>query len=254
MALSGSIQVTDQDVRNTSLNKGGERLGQVAATSDGRSYVYSANQSTTTTLLPGKLTQGPATIANHLNRTGVTAAAGTQSVTYAVGNTATTLNQYQDGYLVVIAGTGAGQALLISGNTAVNGNGSPQVNLKDAIITATAVADSKFSLYQNNYGNSVIYAHAAPTVTVPAGVPNVTVPVATTANPLSFFWAQVGGTCSVLADAATWVGQDDGLIPSTLTDGAVGIQATATIQPTIGYSLGLNVSTSYVPVFLTIGA
>lgn len=254
MALAGALQISDQDVRTTSLNKGGERLGQLATTSDGRSYVYAANKSTTTTLLPGKLTQGPAVVANHLNQTGVTATAGTNTVTYAVGATAVTTNQYQDGYLVVIAGTGAGQALLIAGNTSANSSGSPTINLKDAIITATAVSDSKFSLYQNVYGNSLIYAHAAPTVTDPTGIPNVTVPVATTANPYSYFWSQIGGTCSALADAATWVGQDDGIIPSTLTDGAVGIQATATIQPTIGYALDLLVSTKYLPVFLTIGA
>lgn len=254
MALSAAQQISDQDVRTTSIKKGAERFGQLTQTSDGRQFVYCANQSTSVALSPGKLTQGPATVANHLNRTGVTATAGTNVVTFAVGATAVTANQYQDGYLVVIAGTGAGQALLISGNTSAGSSGSPTVSLKDAIITATSVTDSKFSLYQNNYSNSVIYAHATPTVTVPAGVPAISVAAATTTNPYNCYWAQIGGTCSVLADGATWVGQDDGIIPSTLTDGAVGIQATATIQPTIGYALGLLVSTSYVPVFLTIGA
>jgi hypothetical protein len=253
MALASSIQITDQDIRTTSLNKGGEKLGQLANTSDGRQYVYSANQSTTLTLAPGKNTQGPTSIANHINQTGTVNAIGTSSITFTLGATATTAGQYTDGYFVVNKNTGAGQALLISGNTVTAGSVAVTVTLKDSLIAATDTT-SKFSLYQNNYAKTILYAHAAPTVTVPTGIPNVTVPVATTASPFSYFWNQIGGECSVLADAATWVGQFDGIIASTLTDGAVGIQAAATVQPTIGYALDLLVSTEYRPVFLTVGA
>lgn len=253
MALSAAIQITDQDVRSTATSQGGAKLGQAAQTTDGKSYVYTANTSTSLALAAGKLTQGAVGTANHLNRTGVTYVAGTNQVTFAVGATAVTADQYKGGYLVVNKGTGAGQALLISGNTSAASSGSPVINLKDAIITATAVADSKFSLYPNPFSAALLYAHAAPNTSIPTGVPAVSVAAATTALPSTYFWSQVGGECSVLADAATWVGTFDGVIASTLTDGAVGIQATATIQPTIGYSLDTLVSTEYRPVMLTIG-
>lgn len=250
--FSAQLQLTDQDVRTTATAQGGANLGQMVKTSDGKTYAYAANTSTSTTLIAGKLTQGAVGTANHLNRTGVTTIAGQSTVTFAVGATLVSSNQYAQGYFVVNKGTGAGQALEIAGNTSAISSGSPTINLEDAIITATLAADSKFSLYPNVYSACVIYAHAAPNTSIPAGVPNVTVPVATaTTAPSTYFWSQVGGECSVLADAATWVGTFDGVIASTLTDGAVGIQATGTIQPTLGYSLDTLVSTEYRPVMLT---
>lgn len=252
MSLSSPMQLSDQDVRTTSTTPGGAVLGQEMPTSDGKTFVYAANTSTSLTLVAGKLTQGAVGTANHLNRTGVTTVAGQQQVTFAVGATLVSSNQYLQGYLVVNKGTGAGQALLIAGNTSAVSSGSPTINLEDDIITATAVADSKFSLYPNVYSACLLYAHASPNTSIPTGVPNVTVPVATaTTAPSTYYWSQVGGECSVLADAATWVGTFDGIIASTLTDGAVGIQATATIQPTLGYSLDTLVSTEYRPVMLT---
>lgn len=252
MSFGAAIHVTDQDVRTTATSQGGEALGQMAVTSDGKTYTYAANTSTSLTLIAGKLTQGAVGTTNHLNRTGVTTTAGQQQVTFAVGATLVSSNQYAQGYLVVNKGTGAGQALLIAGNTSAASSGSPTINLSDAVITATAVADSKFSLYPNPYSACLIYAHASPNTSIPTGVPNITVPVATaTTAPSTYYWSQVGGECSVLADAATWVGTFDGVIASTLTDGAVGIQAAATIQPSLGYSLDTLVSTEYRPVMLT---
>lgn len=252
MSLASQLVITDQDVRTTATTQGGAVLGQEALTSDGKAFAYAANTSTSLTLVAGLLTQGAVATANHVNRTGVTTVAGQQQVTFAVGATAVTSNQYAQGYLVVNKGTGAGQALLIAGNTSANSSGSPTVNLEDDVITATSVTDSKFSLYPNVYSACLLYAHAAPNTGIPTGVPNVTVPVATaTTAPSTYYWSQVSGECSVLADAATWLGTFDGLIPSTLTDGAVGIQATATVQPTIGYSLATLVSTEYRPVMLT---
>lgn len=254
MGLSTSVQISDQDVRTTQTSLIGLRLGQLGTSTDGKQYVLSANTSTSLTLIAGKMTQGAAPVANHINRTGVTYTAGTSVVSFAVGATLVSVDQYKQGYLVVNKGTGAGQHLLINGNTAAASSGSPTVSLKDPIITATLASDSKFSLYPNIYSACLIYAHASPNVTIPTGVPVITVPAATTALPNTYFWNQVGGQAAVLADAATWIGSFDGVIPSTLTDGAIGIQATATVQPSIGYTLDLAVSTEYHPTFLTIGA
>lgn len=251
MSIAAALHITDQDVRTTSITQGGATLGQQAMTSDGKTYCYAANTSTSLALSAGKLTQGALETANHINRTGVTTVAGQSQVTFAVGATPVSSNQYAQGYLVVNKGTGAGQALLISGNTSAVSSGSPTINLSDAVITATAVADSKFSLYPNPFSACLIYAHASPNAQVPTGVAPISVAAASTANPSNYYWSQVGGECSVLADAATWVAAFDGVIASTLTDGAVGIQASATIQPTLGYALDLLVSTEYRPVMLT---
>lgn len=251
MSIAAPQTVTDQDVRSTSTSQGGATLGQIVKSSDGKTYAYAANTSTSLALAAGKLTQGALESANHINRTGVTTVAGQQQVTFAVGATLVSSNQYQQGYLVVNKGTGAGQALLIAGNTSAASSGSPTVNLADAVITATLASDSKFSLQPNPYSANLIYAHAAPNATIPTGVPQISVAAASTALPSNYYWSQVGGYCAVLADTATWVAAFDGVIASTLTDGAVGIQATATVQPTLGYSLDLLVSTEYKPVMLT---
>jgi hypothetical protein len=248
--ITGPVTVTDQDIRTTYVSRGSALLGQKAQTSDGKTFNYSANTSTSLALTPGKLTQGAVASGNHLNRTGVVYAAGTSQVVFTIGNTAITTDQYTQGYFVVNKVTGAGQTLQITSHNTPAGNGSVTVNLMDYIITATDTT-SKFSLYPNITAACLLYAHASPNTSIPTGVPAISVPAATTANPSTYFWAQTGGVCAVLADAATWVGTFDGVIASTLTDGAVGIQAAATIQPTLGYALDTLVSTEFRPVMFT---
>jgi hypothetical protein len=246
MALSASMQITDQDARTPSTTKGSQRYGQTAATSDGRLFAYTANGSASLALAPGKLAQGAVSTANHINRTGVTATVGQQTVTFAVGATAVTANQYQDGYLVVNAGTGAGQALLISGNTSASSSGSPTVNLKDAFTTATAVADSKFILHPNIWSAALIAASASATSVLPVGVPMVSIPAS------NYGWFQIGGSAAVLANGTPALGS--GVIPSATTDGAVDVELAASVTARVGIMMVTAVSTEYRPVFLTIGA
>lgn len=239
-----SQYVSDQDVRSTSSTQGGQYLGELRTTSDGRAFRYGINGTGSgTALAAGKLNQVATPSANHLNRTGVTYAAGSQQVTFAVGGTAVTSNQYAQGYFVVNAGTGAGQALLIAGNTSAVSSGSPTVNLADAIITATLVTDSKFSLHPHPYSACIIQA-----ATLGAGSAGVNaISIADT----YFGWFQVTGPCSVLSDAgAAAIGA-----PITYSDdtaGAVGPYETDAVGAVLGYALVLGVSTEYRPVFLQI--
>lgn len=242
MSLAANMQLTDQDVRSISSSQGGESLGQLARTADGRTFAYGLAGASN--LSPGKLHQGALSVANHTNRTGVTAAAGANTVTFAVGATAVTSNQYAQGYLVVNAGTGAGQALLISGNTSANSSGSPTVNLADAVITATSVSDSKFSLVPHPYSACILMDHTASTAIFPTGVPAVAITAA------YYGWFQVGGVASVLANGTPAVGGS--VIPSATTDGAVDVDAAASVQPKVGYMLITAVSTEYRQVYLTI--
>lgn len=245
MPLGARIQLVDQDIRSTSTSKGGELLGQVASTPDGRLYAYGFNNTgSSTALAPGKLCSGAVVTANHVNRTGTTQSAGDQSVTFAVGATAVTADQYAGGYLVVNAGTGAGQALLIKGNTKAASSGSPTVFLADAIITATAVADSKFSLVPNLYSAALLFASASATALVAAGVPNVSIP------DQSYGWLQIAGVASVLANGTPAVGSS--VIPSATTDGAVDVDGASSVQPKVGVMTQTAVSTEYRPCFLTI--
>lgn len=250
MALAGRIQITDQDVRSTSANKGAEKFGQIAATADGRTWAYGANQSTSLTLAPGKLMSGALSVSNHTNRTGTTQKVGDNVVTYTIGNTAITSRQYEDGYLVVNAGTGAGQALLIYGHNTPAGNGSVTVNLKDSIITATSVTDSKYSLVPHPYSAIVISPSASATAIFPVGVPTISIPAATSTQPFSCGWFQVGGPASVLANGTPAVG--GAVIPSATTDGAVDVDGASSVQPKVGYMLITAVSTEYRQVWLTI--
>lgn len=245
MSLQAQMTITDQDVRTTSTTQGGAFLGQQMQTPDGRTYRYGLNGTGSgTAIAPGKLMQGALSVANHQNRTGVTAVAGASTVTFAVGATAVTANQYYQGYLVVNAGTGAGQALLISGNTSANSSGSPTVNLYDEIITATAASDSKFSLMPHPYSAVILSVHGSATAIYATGVPAISVPDA------SYAWLQTAGPCSVLANGTIAVAA--GLIPSATTDGAVDAEGTSSVQPRVGYMLIASVTTEYRSAFLTI--
>lgn len=244
MALAGMLQISDQDVRSTVTTQGGVYLGQLAGTADGRTWRYGKNGTGGgTALIPGNLQQVATAVANHVNRTGVTYAAGTGVVTFAVGATAVTADQYRGGYLVVNAGTGAGQSLLIRGNTKAGSAGSPTVYLKDTIITATLVSDSKFSLHPHPYSACII--NASTLGAGAAGVPIVSIPDG------SLGWFQTGGVASVLSDAgAAAIGA-----PITYSDdtaGAVGPAETDAAGAALGYALILGVSAEYRPVFLTI--
>lgn len=246
MALSARIQITDQDVRTVATVKGAERFGQIASTPDGRTFAYGLNGTGSgTALAPGKLNQGALSVPNHVNRTGVTYAAGVQQFVFSVGATVLNANQYLDGYFYVNAGTGAGQALLINNHTtATSGGGSITVNTKDQLYTATAVSDSKFSLQPNPFSAAVIMAHGSSTAIFPVGVNLISIPDA------NYGWFQVGGPCSVLANGTPAVGGS--VIPSASTDGAVDVDLAASVQPKVGYTLITAVSTEYRLVYLTI--
>lgn len=251
--LAGILQISDQDTRTTSTSLGGEYIGQTARTADGRTFMYGQNGSTSTALSPGKLAQFDSTAikSNHVNRTGVTATAGQLSVTFAVGATAVTADQYRGGYLNVNAGTGAGQQLLIRGNTKAASSGSPTIYLKDAVITATSVSDSKFSLVPHQYSAALIADHTAPTAVVPLGVPVVSIAASAAAFPGGTNgWFQVGGPAAVLANGTPAAG--GAVIPSATTDGAVDVDGASSVQPKVGYMVQTAVSTEYRTVYLTV--
>lgn len=246
MALSASMQIADQDVRTVASSKGAASYGQTAQTSDGRQFTYGLNGTGSgTALSPGKLTQGAFAVANHVNQTGVTLAAGSQQVTYTIGGTALTTNQYFQGYFQVNTGTGAGQNLEIASHgTSAAGSTAVTFNLKDATYVATLAADSKFSLQPNAYSKTVISDHTANTANLLTGVPNVSIPDA------NYGWFQIGGPAAVLINGTPGVGVP--VVAGATTDGSVDVDTAALFQQIVGYMMVVGVSTTYKPVFLQI--
>lgn len=247
MSLSATIQLTDQDVRSTAAAQGGEKLGQLGSTPDGRTFAYGYNGTGSgTAIAAGKVTQGALSTANHVNATGVTTVAGQNSVSYTLGATAAATDLYRDGYFYVNAGTGTGQLLAVEGNTNATSTNSYAVTvyLRDAIITATAAASSKFSLQPNPFGGVKITDHTASTAVFATGVAQVSV------ADTYYGWFQVGGPASVLANGTPAVGGS--VIISATTDGAVDVDGAASVAPKVGYTLVTAVSTEYRAVYLTI--
>lgn len=242
MSLS-NYNLSSQDVRSTSTKRGGERFGQIEMTTDGRTYAYGFNNTGSgTALAPGKLMQGAVGTANHINQTGVAYAIGVNSLTYTIGATAVTANQYQDGYFFVNDGTTT-QTLLINNHNTPASAGKITVNLKDALAVATTTS-SKFSLQPNMWSAALLMAHGSSTSVLPAGVPNVSVP------DQAFAWFQVGGPCATLINGTPGLGVQ--VIPSATTDGAVDVYTNSSTQESVGFMMETGVSTKYNTVSLTI--
>lgn len=119
--------------------------GSRFVSSDGREFILVLGGAANIT--QGLLVQSPANIANHANLATTTAAIGATSITVTLGGTAATLNQYQGGFAVINAGTGAGQTLRIASHPAqTSTSGTVVLTLEDALTVATLSSDTKTSL------------------------------------------------------------------------------------------------------------
>jgi hypothetical protein len=191
-------------------------------------------------LVPGKLQQAPAQIANHQNLTTATAAIGATSVTVTLGNTAATANQYAGGWIVITAGTGASYRYLISSHPAANALATLVLTLSDAIVVATAVADSKSDLQANPFSGVILN---------PATASSAPVGAAVTAITAAFYgWVQTRGVAALLADGAITVGT--ALVASNGTAGAV--EPAAGVQAPVGTSLTDIDTTQYGSVYMAL--
>lgn len=244
MSLAAAMQITDQDVYTQTSVKGAELVGQLAQTSDGRTFRY-ANAGGT--LVAGRITEALAITANYANRALTTSAAANQNqVTIVLGTTATA-DQFAGMYLVVNDNTGQGQgSYVITGNTAATAGNSNTtvVNLKgnlNVAISATATA-TDVTIIPNTY--SSVIEHTAVITLVTAGAPVIAV---TSGN---WHWEQTGGMASILSDGV--ITKNAQGIPSDATAGAVEIRVDATIIQPVGYAPEATVTTDYTPFVLTL--
>ncbi len=129
-------------------------VGTKFDSADGREFVLVQNGGTA--LVAGNLIQGPAkigTTSDHQNLATSTAAIGATTVSVTLAGTLATANQYQGGYVVFNAGTGAGQTLKIKSHLAAASSAVLVLNLEDAIVVATLASDTKSCLVLNPYGS-----------------------------------------------------------------------------------------------------
>jgi hypothetical protein len=234
MGLGTRKTVIEQDWNQISTVQN-ERLGQTAFMEDGREFRYGLAGAAD--LAAGKLAQNPALTANHQNIAVATAAAvGDSKIQVTLGATATTADQYRDGYLIGYDASGTGQTLRIKGNPVIALSGTGYLRLSDPVITAITTS-GKVSLAKHPYGGAIIWASGA-TTGVAVGVPNVTI---TAAN---YGWFQVQGIAAVLTNGTPAAGS--GVIGSATTDGAVDIEAAASVTHRLGQVYGVSgVSTKY---------
>lgn len=199
---------------------------------DGREFVLIQNAGTA--LVSGVLVQGPVTIGStHTGLTLSTAAIGATTISVTLGGTLATANQYQGGYLVISAGTGAGQTLKIKSHPAGTSSAVVVFTLEDALSVATLTSDSKGSLVLNPFGapngtnvatnGCVISPTTATGPTV--GVTLYPIPASSSTVP-SYGLIQTRGPVACLNDANTAIGLD--VMPSSGTAGAVVTYVVAT--------------------------
>lgn len=187
---------------------------------DERTFRYARNTGSGT-LGAGQLAAISAEAANHVSVAWASGGAvGSNKVTVTLGATAATENQYQDGWLVGIDGTGSNQLRRIKSHPAADSAATLELTLYDTIETAFATND-EISLIKNTYADLI--THTGNDV-LAVGVPACNVAAGNTNT--QYFWLQTAGPAVVQGDASTFV-QGDIVVPadSTSDDGQVTILA-----------------------------
>ena len=214
-------------------------LGSKMRFADGREFVYV--KAGATALVPGKLQQGAAVVANHQNIAVASAASvGDKTITVTLGATAATANQYAGGTIVINDVDGQGNIYTIKSHPAADASASLVLTLdgNDAVRVALTTS-SQACLFPNLY-NGVIVNPTTPT--------NRPVGVAVKAITASYYgWIQTKGVSTCLNDGGTAVGL--GLAPSQAVAGAMKTMAATLHQ--VGSALQAGVDTEYPTVYLS---
>jgi len=178
-------------------------LGTRATLNDGRVFYY-GQHTLSTTFGRGTLLTQPAVVANHQNRT-VTATAGQNTATVALGATAVTAEQYVDGYLFIDSGTlGVGQARRVKSHPTSAGSTTDTYTLYEN-WEATATGTVTGSLQKNLYADLVTHPGNA----ILAGCPVGIIPANVGAGNVTtqYFWVQTQGWAAVSVEGSVTAGQ-----------------------------------------------
>lgn len=239
--LKANISVSPQDLFTSSTTQGTD-LGALGTTGDGRYFRYALVGATT--LVPGKVYQGPAQDATNQTPAGglaVTAAAiGATQVTIS---TSTTLaaNLLAGGYMVVAVTPGQGYTYKIKSNTATAGATGCVITLEDPILVALTTS-SRVLLNKSPY-DGIVVAPGTVTGTI------VGVPVYAAAN-ATYGWVQTRGPVGCLI---TGTFASAGLAVGLLVGGTIGSLAPAIAGTNVlGYTMTIGATGEYGLVFLNI--
>jgi len=234
------------DEKETSTSKR-RALGTVLELPDGRQFKYALNGGTA--IAAGALTASKVMVANH-DMDLVTAAttAGSQTVTVTLGNTATTLNQYSDGYLYTNDGTAEGHIYRIKSNPVASGNATCVITLDDNDKIIDALDSTTLSgLLENPYNEVVI----SPT-TVTCRTVGVT-PTSLAAS--EYGYLQTKGLASVLVSGTVVAGEPLRVAGATTAGAAMALDRDGSGENEQEIGVVHNVvavSTDYVLAFLNI--
>lgn len=215
-------------------------LGARFDLADGREVILVQSEASTT-VVPGKLYQAPAIVANHQN-IAVTAfvaasATGPSKVTVTLGATAVTANQYAGGFVVVNDANGEGQTLRINSHPAADSSASLVITLEDNASVALTTS-SEVCLIANPANGIIINPTTA--TGIPVGVGLYTI----AASAYGFIISK--GVTSLLADVAITAGA--AISPSNAVAGAV--ESGVIAQGFIGRALQTAVDTEYRTCFI----
>ena len=220
-----------------------EMLGTLRITRDGRKYRYAKASGAKVAGKFGLASALSAYVVNEIILAAVAIGEYTLDLTVTTG-TAIAKDELRGGYFQVQDGTGEGQNILITGNSAMASDGTAiQVALEDPIKVALDIT-SEFNLVRSPWW-AVVETDTGEAF--PGGI----APIAVTT--LYYYWCQTGGVANSFQEGTPAVGSN--LVVSTGTAGSL-IAATSGIDidlPIVGYTYGTaGVANEFTPVFLTI--
>lgn len=188
MSISGNAAVFGIDPHRTGTTQL-HPLGTKGISKDGRIFRY--GQAASTAIATGKLCVSPALTANHEdNAFAAAGAVGDKTVSITLGATATTANEYDEGFLIIQDDTGEGHAHRIVSLPATASGGTASVVISPGLIEATTTSTT-VTLVRNPH-RDVVIATGGTQTSIPVGV----TPVAFAVD--EYGWFQTGGWCAVL--------------------------------------------------------
>lgn len=241
---TGPLSLVANGTFQTSTDTSLETLvGTRFDTSDGRELILV--QAGAVAVVPGKLYQDAAIVANHVN-CAVTAFQAYSNngnvpakVTITLGATAVTANQYAGGLLVVNDATGEGQTLRIASHPAADASASLVVTLEDAPITALTTS-SEVTLVPAHGNGVILYPTTATGAACGVSLYDIA------AGAYGFLVTK--GVTACLGDGTLTIGS--AVSPSNAVAGAVENGVIA--QGFVGQAVYTGVDTEYRPVYVNL--
>lgn len=214
-------------------------LGTTAATPDGRTFKLGFIGAGSTTLNPGKLTQGPAVVSALQGATASAQSIGDTTLTLTFSSSSFAANVFAGGFLGVILGTGSVQTLQIKSHPAVASATSCVFTLVDPVYVTTSLGASV-----NTWAHPYSRVSVSPTTITGTltGIPLVTVTADATYG--AYAWFQTGGLCVALNQGGTTAGLD--LAPSATVVGALATAAATTNHMATASQAGTDTAYGFV--------